>query len=157
MGTGLESVLCKLYRINLQGDLLRHGDEERFKHFIPSVLDLDAISCSVLNDMQQRAVEYVLSKSKIDSDKIYPYLKCRVRHLGYENIDLDRTLHWIRYVSLYAVLYAPKCGLMRLTFQITPLDFSALVCGSVQLVFSTQNPGFLGRNCLSLRLKQIYS
>ena len=81
-----------------KGDLLRHADEERFKHFIPSAMDFDAISCSVLNDTQHKAVEYVLRKSKESSDKIYPFLKCRVRHLGYRNADLDKTLHWIRFV-----------------------------------------------------------
>lgn len=63
-------------------------------------MDLDAISCSILNDTQHEAVEYVLRKSKESSDKIFPYLKCRVRHLGYKNVDLEKTLHWIRFVVL---------------------------------------------------------
>ncbi|KAI6652321.1 hypothetical protein LOD99_7336 [Oopsacas minuta] len=64
---------------------------------MPSALDIDAVSCSVLNDIQHKAVDYVLCESKKSSDLIYPYLKCRVRHLGYTNTDLDKTLHWIRY------------------------------------------------------------
>ena len=48
------------------------------------------MALSVLNDTQARAVEYVIQKSKIDSECRYANLKARVERLGYTERDLER-------------------------------------------------------------------
>ncbi|KAL5470702.1 hypothetical protein EMCRGX_G028707 [Ephydatia muelleri] len=72
------------------------GPKERFKGFIPSVHDLDATAIAVLNDTQRRAVDYVIERSRADSERAYPSLVKRACALGYLEKDVQRTLHWVR-------------------------------------------------------------
>lgn len=43
---------------------------------------------AVLTVAQSEAVKFVIRKSKIDSEVLYPHLKKRVIHLGYSEDDL---------------------------------------------------------------------
>lgn len=72
------------------------GSKERFRGFVPSVHDLDATAIAVLNETQRRAVDYVIERSRTESDKVYPSLVERVCRLGYLEKDVQRTLQWIR-------------------------------------------------------------
>lgn len=53
-------------------------------------VQLDPMALAVLNDAQARAVEYVINKSKVDSERRYPELKSKVERLGYSEKDLER-------------------------------------------------------------------
>ena len=48
------------------------------------------MALAVLSDTQARAVEYVIKKSKVDSERRYPELKSKVERLGYSEKDLER-------------------------------------------------------------------
>lgn len=45
---------------------------------------------SVLNETQMAAVEHVMERSKVDSERVYSDLKNKVLSLGYSERDLER-------------------------------------------------------------------
>lgn len=47
------------------------------------------MALSVLNDTQTRAVEYVIQRSKTDSERTYSSLKAKVERLGFTEKDLE--------------------------------------------------------------------
>ena len=54
------------------------------------LVQLDALSLSVLTDAQMAAVEYVMTKSKEDSEQVQHLLKEKVLALDYTGRDLER-------------------------------------------------------------------
>ena len=54
------------------------------------LVQLDALSLSVLTDAQMAAVEYVMTKSKEDSEQVQHLLKEKVLALDYTERDLER-------------------------------------------------------------------
>ena len=48
------------------------------------------MALSVLNDAQTRAVEYVIQRSKMDSERTRSSLKAKVERLGFTEKDLER-------------------------------------------------------------------
>ena len=51
---------------------------------------MDPMALSVLNETQMAAVEYVMERSKVDSECVYTDLKSKVLSLGYSERDLAR-------------------------------------------------------------------
>lgn len=89
--------VSKLIRHSQKCDGDMSGPRERFQGFLPSVHDLSAISSvAILNDTQQAALQYVISRSARDSKKVSAGLLARVQRLGYSENDLKRTLQWVR-------------------------------------------------------------
>jgi len=83
---------------NCKGDM--SGPRERFQRFTPSVHDLSAISSvAILNDTQQAALQYVITRSAQDSKCVASKLLARVQGLGYSGNDLKKTLQWVRSAS----------------------------------------------------------
>ncbi len=90
-----------------QEDML--GPRERFKEFLPSVHDvspshssysshfshpsqMDPMALSVLTETQLQAVQYVMDRSKFDSESVYSELLSRVVSLGYSKRDLEMSV-----------------------------------------------------------------
>lgn len=62
--------------------------------FDPFYFQLSAISSfAILNDTQQAALQYVISRSAQDSKKVSSGLLARVQRLGYSEHDLNRYVH----------------------------------------------------------------
>ena len=51
---------------------------------------MDPMALSVLNETQMAAVEHVMERSKVDSERVYSDLKNKVLSLGYSERDLER-------------------------------------------------------------------
>ncbi|XP_019857750.1 PREDICTED: uncharacterized protein LOC109586023 [Amphimedon queenslandica] len=71
-------------------------NDERFKDFVPSVYDVDALTLVVLTPIQQRAVNYVQEVSRKAAYEEYPSLCEKVIKLGYTPKDLQKVFHWVR-------------------------------------------------------------
>ena len=50
---------------------------------------MDPMALSVLNETQMAAVEYVMKRSKDESEHVYSDLKSKVLALGYTEKDLE--------------------------------------------------------------------
>lgn len=66
------------------------GYDTRIGNVNISFLKLDATAMVVLNDTQRQAVDYVIERSRADSDRVYPSLVRRACALGYLEKDVQR-------------------------------------------------------------------
>ena len=71
-----------------------------------SFLKLDATAIAVLNDTQRRAVDYVIERSRADSERAYPSLVKRACALGYLEKDVQR---FDTFLHLHAHMPRPSC------------------------------------------------
>jgi hypothetical protein len=85
-----------IHSTRCKGDMLGEQNS-RFKEFLPSVHDLDAMALLVLSPTQRAAVEYVIKKSRMSSSAVLPELLHRVYSLGYTDDDIKKTFYWIKY------------------------------------------------------------
>lgn len=69
-------------------------EKEMESGFLPPLGELRAVD--ILNDMQRRAMEHVVKKSKKESDEAYESVLERAKKMGFSSSEFDATLRYIR-------------------------------------------------------------